>query len=159
MVMGIDRLVRTHRISSPSDPRVLGEAGPNACNLCHLDRSIEWTAGELARNYDVRLPVAAWDKAYLPSLDTPVGEVWLSSREPAFRLIAALSYAHSPFASTELPRLLDRLADPLAYLRTWTLFAVEDVLGRTIATTEYDPRAAATVRARQVAALRKNSAR
>ena len=159
MVMGIDHLVRTHRISSPTDPSVLGQAGPNACNLCHLDRSIGWTADQLARDYEARLPVAAWAKAYAPSLDTPVGEVWLASKEPALRLIAALSYARSPFARAELPKLLDHLADPLAYLRAWTLFAVEDVLGRTISPDEFDPRAEPAVRAKQLEALRKNSAR
>jgi len=155
MVMGIDRLVRTHRISSPTDPSVLGQAGPNACNLCHLDRSIEWTADELARNYEVHLPVAEWAKSYVPTLDSPVGEVWLASKEPALRLIAALAYARSPFARSELPALIDHLGDPLAYLRTWTLFAVEEVLGRPIAPSEFDPRAEPAVRAKQLAALRK----
>ena len=32
------------------------------------------------------------------------------------------------------------LSDPLAYVRTWTQFAVEDVLGRKLSTGEYDAR-------------------
>jgi len=154
MVMGIDHVVRTHRISSPTDPAVLGDAAPNACNLCHLDRSITWTTDELARGWEVRLPVADWAKTYRPDLDTPVGEIWLASAQPAFRLVAAQAYAHSPFGKAMLPRLLDGLADPLAYMRTWALFAVEDVLGRSIPPSEFDPRADAATRARQLTALR-----
>jgi hypothetical protein len=155
MVMGIDHMVRTHRISSPTDPAVLGDAGPNACNLCHLDRSIEWTADELARGWEVRLAVARWELSYRPSLDTPVGEIWLASAQPAFRLIAAHAYARSPLGKGELPRLYDGLADPLAYVRTWSLFAIEDLLGRTLTLDELDLRAEPAVRARQLAALRR----
>jgi hypothetical protein len=38
VVMGIDRFVRTHRISSPNDPRVRASGAPSACDLCHFDR-------------------------------------------------------------------------------------------------------------------------
>jgi predicted CXXCH cytochrome family protein len=37
--------IRSHRIDVP-DPAV---AKPNACNLCHLDRTVTWTASEIAR--------------------------------------------------------------------------------------------------------------
>jgi hypothetical protein len=39
-----------------------------------------------------------------------------------------------------LPQLARGLTDPLAYVRTWTQFAVEDVLGRRLRPDEYDPR-------------------
>ena len=35
--MGIDRFVRTHRISSP-DPSGRASGAPSACDLCHFDR-------------------------------------------------------------------------------------------------------------------------
>ncbi len=37
--------IRSHRIDVP-DARV---AKPNACNLCHLDRTLTWAATEIAR--------------------------------------------------------------------------------------------------------------
>jgi hypothetical protein len=43
--------IRSHRIDSPSIPSTVdGGDGvrPNACNLCHLDRSLEWTRATLA---------------------------------------------------------------------------------------------------------------
>jgi hypothetical protein len=49
LVMGIDRYVRTHRISSPTNATLLAEGAPNACNLCHLDRPI---ARRAARRLD-----------------------------------------------------------------------------------------------------------
>jgi hypothetical protein len=152
MVMGIDHMVRTHRISSPTDPEVMGEAGPNACNLCHLDRSISWTADELARGWEVKLPVADWARSYVLGLDAPVGEVWLASAQPAFRLLAAHSYARQK-TKAMLPKLYDGLADPLAYMRVWTQFAVEDLLGRQLTVSEFDARAEPAVRAKQIAKL------
>lgn len=151
VVMGVDRFVRTHRIASPTDPKLLATAAPNACNLCHLDRSIAWTVDELARGHEVRLDPRRWT-AY-GELDAAVGEVWLASKEPAVRLIAAAAYARAPAPTFSLPLLLRGLDDPLAHVRTWTLFAVEDVLRRKITESEYDPRAPAEVRRRQLARL------
>jgi len=128
VVMGIDHFVRTHRISSP---HVTGDE-PNACNLCHLDRSLAWTAGELRRG---------WDVAATATDDTPAGERWLASSRPAYRLIAAHAYARSPLGRAMLPQLARGLTDPLAYVRTWTQFAIEDILGRKLRPDEYDARA------------------
>ena len=152
IVLGIDHFVRTHRISSPTDPQMLAVAAPNACNVCHLDRSIRWTVDELRAEHEVRLDPRGW-KAY-GDLDQPVGEVWLTSSEPALRLIAAAAYARSPLGRFALPHLMRGLDDALPYVRTWTLFAAEEVLGRRIPESEYDPRASREVRAQQIEALR-----
>ncbi|MBL0216164.1 MAG: hypothetical protein IPQ07_20055 [Myxococcales bacterium] len=152
IVMGIDRVVRTHRISSPNDPAMLAVAAPNACNLCHLDRSISWTTDELRRGYELALDPRTW-RAY-GGIDRPVGEVWLENKEPAYRLLAAAAYARSPLARFALPALTKALADPLPHLRVWTMFAIEDVIGRKLTLAEFDPRASAVVRARQLSVLR-----
>ena len=154
VVMGIDRFVRTHRISSPTDVRVLATAGPNACNLCHLDRSIAWTVDELAREHDVRLDPSTWT-AYR-DVELPVGDVWLASDEPALRLIAAAAYARvpalAPFALEALTAPGRGIDDPLAHVRAYTLLSLEQILGRRPA---YDPRAPVDVRRRQLRALRR----
>ena len=155
VVMGLDRVVRTHRISSPTHPGMLAAAAPNACNLCHLDRSIAWTVDELRRGHEVRLDPAGWT-SYGP-LDTPVGEVWLTGREPALRLLATDAYARSPIpglARAMLPALLAGLDDPLPHLRVWTQLAVEVVIGRRLSAAEYDPRGPGPARAEQVRRLR-----
>jgi predicted CXXCH cytochrome family protein len=115
LVMGIDRFVRTHRISSPTNLALLAEGAPNACNLCHLDRSTQWTLDALR----LRAPAAAID------LDAPLGELWLGSPLPALRVLAAMAYARSP-----LGRYVDLkhgLADPVPYVRAWTAFAVSEL--------------------------------
>jgi len=151
-VMGIDRYVRTHRISSPTDRTMLAAAAPNACNLCHLDRSIRWTLDELRASYEVRLDPRGW-QAY-GDLDGAVGDVWLASKQPAIRLVAAAAYAGSPLGHAALPALLRLLDDPLPYVRAWGLFAVEDLLARKLSEVEYDPRVPGELRRTQLAKLR-----
>jgi hypothetical protein len=135
VVMGIDHYVRTHRISSPTNPALIAAAAPNACNLCHLDRTIGWTLDSLRERFGVA--VATRTAGYG---DEAVGDVWLASPQPAIRLIAAAAYGRSPLGRGELPQLLRGLDDPLAYVRVWTLFAVEDVLGQR-GLKRFDPRA------------------
>jgi hypothetical protein len=125
VVMGIDRYVRTHRISSPTDPRILASAGPNACNLCHLDRPISWTLTELRAGWDVKLSPAR--DAYGTD-EASVGDVWLASPSPAVRLIAAQAYARSPLGTYALADIRKGLADRLPYVRMWTRFAVEAIM-------------------------------
>jgi predicted CXXCH cytochrome family protein len=49
------KAIRSHRITRPLvDPR--RGAAPNACNLCHLDQSLAWTAKWLSRWYGVADP-------------------------------------------------------------------------------------------------------
>ncbi|MDQ3366043.1 MAG: ammonia-forming cytochrome c nitrite reductase subunit c552, partial [Myxococcota bacterium] len=153
LAMGIDRYVRSHRISSPTDPLMLAAAAPNACNLCHLDRSIEWTLAELRARHAVRPDVGNLDAYGDP--DAAVGEVWLASRVSDLRVTAAMAYARSKLGRYALAELLPLLDDPLPYVRAWTAFAVEDILGRKLRDAEYDPRAPSELRRRQIARLRR----
>ena len=151
MVMGIDRYVRTHRISSPTDRAMLAVAAPNACNLCHLDRPIRWTVDELRAGYEVRLDPRSWDG--YGEAEASVGDVWLASKQPAIRLIAAAAYARSPLGRYALAEILRLLDDPLPYVRTWAVFAVEDLVRRKLRDDEYDPRLPAEARRRQLERL------
>ena len=44
---GLLKALRSHQISSPSVKATLQTGRPNACNLCHLDKSLDWTARSL----------------------------------------------------------------------------------------------------------------
>jgi predicted CXXCH cytochrome family protein len=148
VVMGLDHYVRSHRISSPTDPRILGDAGPNACNLCHLDRSIRWTVAALARDHDaaVALPRTA-ARSYGGDLDVAVGEAWLADARPALRVLAAHAYARRPaLGRAALPLIGRGLVDKLAYVRAWTLTAVEDLRGHRGSYDPMQPSAAAAQR-------------
>jgi predicted CXXCH cytochrome family protein len=45
------KATRSHQIYNPDLEADLAAGRPNACNLCHLDRSLEWTAGFLSEWY------------------------------------------------------------------------------------------------------------
>jgi predicted CXXCH cytochrome family protein len=49
------KAIRSHRITRPLVDARQG-AAPNACNLCHLDQSLAWTATWLARWYGIADP-------------------------------------------------------------------------------------------------------
>ena len=44
---GLLKGIRSHMVSSPSVAETLEFGRPNACNLCHLDRTLAWTAEHL----------------------------------------------------------------------------------------------------------------
>jgi hypothetical protein len=112
IVMGIDRFVRTHRISSPTNPTLLAEGAPNACNTCHLDQSTQWTLDALGMRLATKIDA-----------DAPLGEMWLASTSAQLRVFATWSYAQSPLAKyVDLKR---GLTDPVPYVRAWTQLALK----------------------------------
>jgi hypothetical protein len=48
---GLFSAIRSHRIDSPSAQVSLETGRPNACNLCHLDKTMEWTNQSLNEWY------------------------------------------------------------------------------------------------------------
>lgn len=53
---GLLRAVRSHQVSSPNVRESAEHGRPNACNLCHLDQPLAWTAGKLAEWYGQETP-------------------------------------------------------------------------------------------------------
>ena len=53
---GILKAIRSHQIDSPSVTAEKLTGRPNACNLCHLDRSLAWTADRLQQWFGQELP-------------------------------------------------------------------------------------------------------
>jgi predicted CXXCH cytochrome family protein len=151
---GLEEVVRTHRISSPTDVRMLAAGSANACNLCHLDRSVKWTTDELAKGWGKKIePAAAWEKAYGGSLETPVGIAWLHGEDPSMRLVATQAYARSPLGKAALGELVKALDDRVAVNRVFATFAVGRVRGQPLTVEEFDVAAKPAVRAREVEAL------
>ena len=126
---------------------MLAAAAPNACNLCHLDRSIRWATVELAKAWDVPMPIEQWVDAYR-DLDRAVGLVWLDSGDSTTVSAAAAAYARAK-RHDGLVELVARLDRPIAYYRMRLLFAIEDLLGRELEADEYDPIAPPKDRTRQ----------
>src|SRR5262245_54287887 len=53
---GLLKTIRSHQISSPSAQASLDTGRPNACNLCHLDKTLAWTADALNEWYATPTP-------------------------------------------------------------------------------------------------------
>jgi predicted CXXCH cytochrome family protein len=150
---GLDQIVRSHRISSPSDRIMLSSEQPNACNLCHLDKSIAWTVGELNKGWGTTLHVGTD-----PTLGLPAGRAWLAANSPFVRLAATQAWGRSPLGRTAVPDLIRALEDPHAVNRVFATFAVERVLGAPLTVADYDPTATIADRADQIARLLKRVA-
>ncbi len=147
IVQGIDRVVRTHRISSPTSAAMFSATAPNACNLCHVDETLDWTLDALATLWDVQVDVLDGGTA------APMGERWLHSASRDTRIAAAAAVARRDDARAWLPALVAALDDPIAYNRMWILFAIEDALGRPLTDREYNPTATREARSDQARQL------
>ncbi len=53
---GLLKSMHSHQISVPSVAETSVVGRPNACNLCHLDKSLGWTAAQLERLYGIDSP-------------------------------------------------------------------------------------------------------
>jgi hypothetical protein len=151
-VIGLDGLVRTHRVGMPVEESMVANGVANACNLCHLDRSVRWTLEELEQGWGRRLtPDAKWPS--FADLDRPVGDVWLGGAHNGMRCVASLSYARSPLGKSRLPDLVAALNDPEPINRVFHAKAVEALRGRKLSRQEYEVTAPPAVRARQIERL------
>ena len=59
---GLLRAVRSHQVSSPTVQESVETGRPNACNLCHLDQSLAWTADYLEQWYGTEPPELSEDE-------------------------------------------------------------------------------------------------
>jgi formate-dependent nitrite reductase cytochrome c552 subunit len=59
---GLLKTIRSHQISSPSVKATLDTGRPNACNLCHLDKTLAWAAEYLEQWYRVSKPALDADQ-------------------------------------------------------------------------------------------------
>jgi predicted CXXCH cytochrome family protein len=139
IVQGLDSAVLTHTISSPSDPDMLAAAAPNACNVCHLDKSIRWTLRHLKDSWGTSEPTTPdWKENYGRTLGWPMGRIWLRSKDQVTRLITVDAYSRSPLGKRELPRLLESLSSEYAVNRLFGVLSIRRLLGRNLTDDEYD---------------------
>jgi predicted CXXCH cytochrome family protein len=59
---GLLRAMRSHQISVPRLADTLATGRPNACNLCHVDRTLGWTADALGRFYATPAPALSHEQ-------------------------------------------------------------------------------------------------
>ncbi|MCA9604897.1 MAG: hypothetical protein KC619_04860 [Myxococcales bacterium] len=109
---------RSHQMDGPTATGQGGRARPNACNLCHLDRSIGWSAVYLSRWYGQRSPTTAERTDELPA-----GVYWMMRGDATQRAVAAWHMGWEPArAASDLggqlrEALQSLLADPYPAVR------------------------------------------
>ena len=111
------KAIRSHAINSPSVKSSLDTGRPNACNLCHLDQSLGWTATKLNE----------WHRQPLPSMTdeqrtTSAGITWLLKGDAGQRSLIAWHMGWEPAKATSgqqwIPRFLaETLVDPYSNVR------------------------------------------
>jgi hypothetical protein len=114
---GLMKTLRSHQISSPSVAVTLSTGRPNACNLCHLDKTLAWTADALQRLYGVPpLALAGQEK------DVAASVIWLLRGDAGQRAVVAQSMGWPPAQEASgtgwmAPYLAQLLDDPYMALR------------------------------------------
>jgi hypothetical protein len=127
---GLLKAMRSHQVSSPNATSTFASGRPNACNLCHLDRSLGWTADALARLWKVPAPELDDDRrtlaaSVLGSLRGDAGEraLWAS----AFGWDAAQRASGTHWLEPFLGVLLD---DPYDAVRSIAARSLRTLPGR-----------------------------
>jgi hypothetical protein len=152
---GLLKAVRGHEIHSP---RVLtsgpGSSRPNACNLCHLDRSLGWTADALSRWYGQDLPPLSDDDRRIAA-----GVRWSIAGDAGVRALAAWSMGWAPAQQASgthwlVPYLLDLMDDPYDAVRMIAARTLAAIPGFKLEPGELDPLARPVRRAAAAQALR-----
>ncbi|MGH7137268.1 MAG: cytochrome c3 family protein, partial [Pirellulales bacterium] len=84
---GLFKAIRSHQITSPNVATTLDTGRPNACNLCHLDRRISWTAETLTAWYGQPAVEIAEDQ-----LSASAGVLWLLRGDAVQRALVAWAF-------------------------------------------------------------------
>lgn len=114
---GLLRGIRSHQVSSPSVRESIDYHRPNACNLCHLDQTLAWTANKLHAWYEQPLPELSRDDESIAA-----GVQWLVKGDAGQRALIAWGMgwpaAHQACGRDWLyPYLIYTLNDPYAAVR------------------------------------------
>lgn len=80
---GLHKATRSHFIASPTARESVELGRPNACNLCHLDRTLAWTAGHLEDWYGEPPPPLEGD-----DLTVAAGIAWVLTGDANQRALA-----------------------------------------------------------------------
>jgi predicted CXXCH cytochrome family protein len=149
---GLQDVVRTHMIYSPTRADMIEAGHPNACNLCHTDRPIGWTLRYLKEWYGAA-PDARRVAAAYPDSAAPVAVGWLKSDNPAVRLVAGAALTRAGDFKA-LPPLLEALDDEYLVNRQFAAQGLQGMLGVRLADLGYHFYMTAEERRRPLADLR-----
>lgn len=114
---GLLRGIRSHQVSSPSVQESVAYHRPNACNLCHLDQTLAWTAKKLHDWYKQPISDLSSDDESIAS-----GVQWLVKGDAGQRALIAWGMGWQPAQQASgrqwlYPYLIYALNDPYAAVR------------------------------------------
>jgi predicted CXXCH cytochrome family protein len=124
---GLQDMVRSHTIFSPTNPAMIEANEANACNLCHVEKPIDWTLKYLDQWYTANFDEDAIDRNY-PARSDSVALDWLRSDNEAVRLTAADALFRNR-AKWALEDLIEALDDPFMTNRQFARIGIEELLG------------------------------
>lgn len=120
--VGLMKASRSHQVTSPSVQKELATGRPNACNLCHLDQTLQWTAEQLALGWGVVAPGLEDEQREIAA-----GARWLLTGDAGLRLLAAWAAGRSEAQAASgrdwLAPYLARLLDDPYYVVRWNAAA------------------------------------
>jgi Zn-finger protein len=88
---GLLKALRSHQVSSPTVTASLQTGRPNACNLCHLDKTLGWTSARLQEWYGTpSVPLGEDERTIAASL------LWLLRGDAGQRALMAWSMGWQP---------------------------------------------------------------
>lgn len=120
--------IRSHRIDSPSVTAFGENVRLNACNLCHLDQSLNWASDHLTNWYSQPRPDLPDD-----SKNISAALNWMLSGDAGQRVISAWHFGWEPATTnTDVtlwgqPFLAELLRDPYAAVRFNAASALERI--------------------------------
>jgi len=114
---GLQKAIRSHQVDSPTVTESVEYGRPNACNQCHLDRSLGWTASYLQEWYGMPSPELTVEQH-----EVAASVIWSLSGDAGLRALMAWSmgWEAAREASGEewlAPYLITLLDDPYAAVR------------------------------------------
>ena len=114
---GLLHAMRSHQVSSPNVRESLDYGRPNACNLCHLDQTLSWTADKLHAWYQQPVPELSDDDKTISA-----AVQWLVKGDAGQRALLAWGLGWEPAQKVSgrdwlYPFLIYSLLDPYAAVR------------------------------------------
>lgn len=114
---GLLRAIRGHTVTSPSVRESVDVGRPNACNLCHLDRTLAWSAERLRDWYGQPAPGLDRDERTVAA-----SILWLLRGDAGQRALTAWSTGWEPAQQASgttwmVPYLGELLGDPYDAVR------------------------------------------
>jgi hypothetical protein len=114
---GLLKAIRSHQVDKPDVAVSLSSGRPNACNQCHLDKTMDWTANYLEKWYDIARPELDEDQQQVAA-----SLLWLLKGDAGQRALMAWSYSWAPALEVsgddwQAPFLSKLLDDPYQAVR------------------------------------------